>query len=239
MAWALGGGGGAGNPDGATVTPGGRGRSALAPPSSSSPAAAAGSVKKQTALGRRPAGRPRPLLPPPNLCSVPRGQSFPARVPARRADEVAERAPPRTSPAPRRARHPPAPRPPSGPPRSPQARPRRPGPHARRILVVPRPRATAPRHRRKPPHRAARRLPWALESPTAATVANRSGPPRPRHDSGSQSYGQRRSFICRGAGSPPPHAGLRLLAVSSCVHTQPKHGSEDTSNLASPKSGLL
>lgn len=49
----------AGNPDGATVTPGGPGRSAPAPPSSS-PAAAAGSERKQTALGRRPARARRP-----------------------------------------------------------------------------------------------------------------------------------------------------------------------------------
>lgn len=58
----------------------------------------------------------------------------------------------------------------------------------------------------------------------AATVANWSGPPRPRHYSGSQSHGQRRRLGCRALFTEVrvllPKRGspfLRLLAISGCA----------------------
>lgn len=118
--------------------------------------------------------------------------------------EVAGRAPPHTAPARLRAPRPPArslrvptpcfPAAPAAPTsqtsasRAPRARAADPGSGRD-------PEPWPPRRRRNPG--AVRRSPWALRSRTAATVANRSGPPRPRHDSGSQSHGQRRRLGCR------------------------------------------
>lgn len=218
---------GTGNPDGATVTPGGRGRSALAPPSSS-PAAAAGSEKKQTALGRRPAGRPRPRPPPPISARLGGEQSFPGPSPprgGRRAGVKLRGERPRTPPRllrrvlgirPLRV---PSPRPVPRAPRSPGCA-RQP---AGQTSV---PRATAPQTPAGPRHRAASPLGSPIPDPRPLSQTGRARPGRVTAQaanptgrgaaSPAELFLQRCGFSSARRGSPQPHVSP---AVSGCpVH---------------------
>lgn len=149
---------------------------------------------------RLAAAPPAPAAP--NLGRGSTGRKFAWREsPARRGggSEVAGRAAPHTTLARLRAPHPPA-RVPS------PVLPAAPAAPASQTSASRAARAADPGSGRDPepwPPHAGRTPAPCGESPglsgpgPAATVANRSGPPRSRHDSGSQSHGQRRRLGCR------------------------------------------
>ncbi|XP_060230214.1 basic proline-rich protein-like [Meriones unguiculatus] len=215
---------GPGNPDGATVTPGGRGRSAPAPPSSS-PAAAAGSEREQTALGRRPAGRPRP---PPAAASprgasprsARRGPSFPGA--GGRARSCGAGAPAHLpGSAPRPVVLPPLPSPPRRPGCSRQPAALDLGGSRRRPSPL-RPRAAAPRPPAGPRHARAASASGLSGPRTRGHCRKPVGPapsasrlPQPIPRAGAPPRLQ--SLICRGAGSPtrpPVSAAARCCSGS-------------------------